>query len=362
MRDQLRNTFDLSGKANLTIEPPVGGGRIKVNSMTIKNYPWQGIYFQGIPIEVEAISGRGYQFKDWSDPSLSPIEKITLTLEGDYTLQAIFDFAPYSANEVVINEINYNSAADFNPEDWIELYNPSQHKMNLSDWHVKDDVPGHDFIFPEGTLINPQGYMVISHNQNFFRSHFPLVEKYIGNLNFGLSSGGDVIRIFDASLNLIDSVRFDDDAHWPGQADGGGSTLELIEPGLDNSLSKNWQASKGHGTPGKLNSTGWSSIQEDQKNSTVPSHAKLYQNYPNPFNGITHIQYEISYAALVQITIYNLIGKEVKTLLDESQPAGVHRISWDGRDHQGKASSSGIYILKMQADSFSQHTKLILMK
>jgi len=91
---------------------------------------------------------------------------------------------------------------------------------------------------------------------NSFSSAFPSVTNYIGDLGFGLSGGGELIRLFDAESTLIDSVDYDDDDPWPPEPDGDGPTLELINPTNDNSLVGSWQTSVDHGTPGTANHTG----------------------------------------------------------------------------------------------------------
>jgi len=241
--------FNIDAKYLLTIETPLGGqGKVRVNSITISDFPWSGYYFDDIPIELEAIPAPGFKFKEWSDPSVPQTEQITITLYNDYSIYAIFE-PDEPPDTLVINEINYNSSPDFNPEDWIELYNPSDKTVDVSGWHLKDDDDDNDFIFPEGTTIDPDGFLIVCHDQNLFHSLFPDVTNYIGDFDFGLSGGGDQVRIFSPSLLLIDSVAYDDDPSWPIEADGTGSTLELLDPDLDNTLAENWQASAAHGSP-----------------------------------------------------------------------------------------------------------------
>jgi hypothetical protein len=87
-----------------------------------------------------------------------------------------------------------------------------------------------------------------------FTAFFPDIEPYRENLGFGLGGGGDIVRLYNSSGLIVDSVAYDDTLPWPTQADGNGPTLELINPSLDNSMSENWSASEGNGTPGTLNS------------------------------------------------------------------------------------------------------------
>jgi hypothetical protein len=88
----------------------------------------------------------------------------------------------------------------------------------------------------------------------------------------------------------------------------------------------------------------------------------LSQNYPNPFNPETTISYYVSETSHVTISIYNVVGQHIRTLVETVKPAGSYAITWDGRDHTGERVTSGIYFCRMQAGNFSQTRKLMLMK
>ena len=92
------------------------------------------------------------------------------------------------------------------------------------------------------------------------------------------------------------------------------------------------------------------------------SNYNLYQNYPNPFNGSTTIQYELPEAAHVNLTIYDLIGKRVVTLVNERQGPGANSITWSGENASGNSVRSGIYIYQLQADNYSQSRKMLLIQ
>lgn len=88
----------------------------------------------------------------------------------------------------------------------------------------------------------------------------------------------------------------------------------------------------------------------------------LSQNYPNPFNPSTSIPYELSTASTVILKIYNTLGQEVKTLVNEQQSPGSKAVIWDGRDQFGRAVSSGIYIYKLQTYKAVRSRKMILIR
>ena len=83
----------------------------------------------------------------------------------------------------------------------------------------------------------------------------------------------------------------------------------------------------------------------------------LYQNYPNPFNPTTSIKYEIQNGGLVQLKVYDILGREVVTLVNAYQPSGNHTVEFNGHN-----LSSGIYFYQLKSGSFSSTRKFILMK
>ena len=88
----------------------------------------------------------------------------------------------------------------------------------------------------------------------------------------------------------------------------------------------------------------------------------LEQNTPNPFNPITAIQYSLAEASRVRLTIYNVLGQEVRVLVDENQSPGVYNLQWDGRDASGRNVSTGLYLYRLEAGSNIAVRKMIFVK
>ena len=154
---------------------------------------------------------------------------------------------------IVINEINYRSSAIFNPEDWLELYNTTSEGVEIGLWSFKDDN-NNVFIFPENLKIESGEYLVLCKNYQMFSQFFPGVTNVIGNFGFGLSGGGELLRLFDANEQLVDQVEYNDIYPWPTEPDGTGPTLELINPYVENDIASNWVSSIANGSPGSVNS------------------------------------------------------------------------------------------------------------
>ena len=89
----------------------------------------------------------------------------------------------------------------------------------------------------------------------------------------------------------------------------------------------------------------------------LPDKFELSQNYPNPFNPTTTISFSLPESGNVKLTLYNLIGQEIGTTVNEYKESGIHTINFDGSE-----LNSGIYIYKLQAGSFVETKKMILMK
>jgi len=96
------------------------------------------------------------------------------------------------------------------------------------------------------------------------------------------------------------------------------------------------------------------------ENSSEEYH--LYQNVPNPFNITTRIEYYVPRYGMVRIVIYNLLGKRIKTLVERYHSPGRYSVVWDGSDDFGASVPGGVYICKMEAKSYSEQIKLLLLR
>lgn len=96
--------------------------------------------------------------------------------------------------------------------------------------------------------------------------------------------------------------------------------------------------------------------------NNLPHSFSLSQNYPNPFNPTTDINFAIPKKSNVTLTVYNMLGKKVKTLVNENMAAGNYSVSWDGTNSNGEQVSSGIYLYKIVTDLNSSSKKMVLLK
>ncbi|GAB5408273.1 MAG: hypothetical protein BalsKO_06380 [Balneolaceae bacterium] len=254
---------------------------------------------------------------------------------------------------IIINEINYNSAANTDTEDWIEIFNNSGSAVDISGWKIKDSNDDNEFVFEASTILNAGAYLVAVRDLDDFKLVFPNVTNVVDSIDFNFSNAGELVRLYNSSDVLIDQVEYDDESPWPTEPDGNGPTLELRDPDLDNSLASSWGASSGNGTPGSQNSINVSNEEENLN----PSIFRLDQNYPNPFNPTTSISYSISKAGNVTLEVFDLLGQRVVTLVDGIQTIGEYDLSFDASN-----LTSGIYIYRITSSGQTLTRRMTLIK
>jgi hypothetical protein len=103
-------------------------------------------------------------------------------------------------------------------------------------------------------------------------------------------------------------------------------------------------------------------VTDVQVGNEIPNQYALSQNFPNPFNPSTMINYSIPNSSLVSIVIYDLLGREVKTLINTEQNAGNYQVLWNGDNNYGSKVSSGTYFYSIRSSDFHQVRKMILLK
>jgi hypothetical protein len=143
-----------------------------------------------------------------------------------------------SVTDIIINEIFYHPP-EYRTGEFIELYHRgTDGVIDLSGFRFDRGI---DYVFPSGTSLAPGEYLVLSEDPEILREHYGLegVHRYGGVL----ANRGENIRLVDRLGNLVDEVRYSDGGRWSLWADGGGASLELIDPAQDNDFASAWDAS-----------------------------------------------------------------------------------------------------------------------
>ena len=97
-------------------------------------------------------------------------------------------------------------------------------------------------------------------------------------------------------------------------------------------------------------------------NDGLPTSYVIHQNYPNPFNPVTTLRYDLPEDALVNITIYDMMGRVVKTMVNTEQNAGFKSVRWNATNDKGSPVSAGLYLYTIEAGQFRQTKKMALLK
>jgi len=272
-------------------------------------------------------------------------------------------FTQIYSQDIRINELVASNSIftdeDGDTPDWIEIYNNSLNPINMGDYYLTDD--SHIFTISDGVVIESGGYLVLCRDSSDFSQFFPNVENYIGEVDFGFSNGGELLRLMDNDDGIVDYVSYDDSAPWPLEPDGEGMTLELLNPYLNNNDAENWVSSDvALGTPGQQNSS-YDALSNDI-DEIIPSVFALHQNYPNPFNPTTSIEYDLPNDSYTVVTVFDVMGKHVKTLVEKNQSAGFKTIRWDAKNDEGESVAAGMYIYQIKSGVNIASKKMILLR
>lgn len=195
-----------------------------------------------------------------------------------------------------------------------------------------------------------------------YRRHDPSGERFPGHCHDGggfvaLQAGGSA-STYTLSITLAapcTSLQF----RHRGVALSGGST-HIITPDwerLDSAPVRVFVDRDGDGTPEDTLVLANEITEVEGHGALIPNEYRLEQNYPNPFNPITTIRYGLPQKSAVRLAVYNLLGQEVATLLQEEQEAGDHEVKFDA-----SGLSSGVYFYRLVAGAFIQSRKLILLR
>jgi photosystem II stability/assembly factor-like uncharacterized protein len=164
--------------------------------------------------------------------------------------------------------------------------------------------------------------------------------------DFFAAEGGSVYR----------STNFG--ATWSASFTGSIGSLNHLDFGVNGSNIYGWTVSAG----GSIAAFSGTVSGVASSVSSVPSEFVLDQNYPNPFNPSTKIQFEIPTSSHVSLKIYNALGAEVATLVDNVMNAGTHSVEWNGKNRFNATVASGVYFYRLTAENFVQTKKMLMIK
>ena len=360
VRNHIRQQFGITATHEITLKTDIpGSGKIKINTVTPLDYPWTGIYFDDIPVQLTARAEPGYRFIGWEGSVESNESSISVNVLSNMDITAIFESDGSGLEHIIINEINYHSSAESDAGDWIEIYNGGDDAKDISLWKISDSDDMHLFLIPQQTVLGPKELLVICRDTSLFKVQYPAASDYTGNLNFGFASCGDCIRLFTRDGILVDSVYYKPVHPWPELPDGHGHSLSLESPLMDNENPENWTSSEKTGTPGYPNDvlTGI-----DRPVTTVKSSGSgLIHNYPNPFTAYTFICLDVELPDNFRISVYDVNGRLIEILADGYFNTGNYEFRWDA-DQSAGLLPPGVYLVKMESSMSTSVMKITLIK
>ncbi|MEI6820320.1 MAG: lamin tail domain-containing protein [Bacteroidota bacterium] len=238
---------------------------------------------------------------------------------------------------VLFNEINYNSSANYPMNDWVELHNRSNTAIDVSNWVFKDGVDTHSFIIPKrianGSTIPPYGYLVLVKDTVSFNTVWPGITNRFGDLGFGLSSSGDVLRLYNSTGKIYQSLLYSPE--WG--ANGDGTTLEFNNSLTDANpnMSIGWFPGCIKGSPGYPFAPNCDAGIKEYTSET-------YKVYPNPATNDVNIELNTVHNDDIYFQLYDLEGR----MLNEVSMKGKTKITVSRNGLQ-----SGIYIYRISTNN-----------
>ncbi len=337
MRGFINDRFSLGGVVQISLDvSDETQGSIRINSLSLNKFPWKGKYFNNNPVTVVAIPKPGYEFSHWEGyDSDAPDLWLNIPV-GGIALKAVFKESTRQYNCIVINEINYKSATDYDSGDWIELYNTTGADIDLSKWILKDSNDSNQYVFEPGVVISHRGYLVVCRDLEKFHAIYTGVKNAIGDLGFGLSSNNDMVRLYTNNGMLMDSVSYSSVSPWPEINDD--QTISLVTPLCDNTLPISWEGSTGRGTPGKNNDY-FISVPE-KKVGELLLEASCF---PNPAGNNATVRWTCNRNEIVSINVYNTQGIKVVQVFNGNCPTGT----FEEPVFKGVIQPGGIYFIQV---------------
>ena len=266
-----------------------------------------------------------------------------------------FDDLTYSDQGIVITEVMANPASVSDSYgEWFEVLNTTDSTIDMHGWSIKDlDGDEHQLTSDQTTIPILSGeYLILAKNGDQTQNGGVNV-NYVYN-GYSLSNSNDEIILLDASGAIVDEVHYSNG--WPFSS---GVSMEIHDPFNDNALIENWFSSTISYGDGDTGSPGipFDGTLETEEILLSPSNFDLVSLYPNPFNPEVTIQVNVGEPGELNIDIFNLSGRRVKTLVNSTIGVGSYSFKWDSSNNP-----SGMYFFKLTIGETVMIRKALLLK
>jgi hypothetical protein len=249
-------------------------------------------------------------------------------------------------SDIKVTEIQYHplgeNLIDDSGFEFIELKNTGISTLDMGGLKFTDGI---EYTFPAETQLGAGEFIVLASNSNnfFSRYKFRPFAQYSGKLD----NGGERVAVISPTNELVVNVDFGTSGIWPSLPDGTGYSLVPVDynPKNNQTNGAEWRASyRVGGSPGA----------DDVPVSALPiipiaanNGLELAQNYPNPFSQCTYIDYQLPESAQVELSVYNLMGQKITSLIQAKQSAGLYQTAWNGCDQSNNPAPTGIYFYRI---------------
>lgn len=287
--------------------------------------------------ETSLIRARVYNEEQWS-----PLSEVFLRVNDEYENLTITEIHYHPIDEGLINDSQF---------EFIELKNIGEASLDLSGITFTQGI---EYVFPAGSTIEAGSFLVLASNSSSFESRYNFTP--FGEYNQQLSNGGENIELTTSTGDIVLNITYNDKYPWPNSPDGLGYSLIRKPHRLYQDLNEpnSWASSENiHGNPGAHDTV--TAIEKDE--NSLPDDFLLFQNYPNPFNPSTTIKFSVTNHQVVTLKIYDILGREISTLLNEKKQPGNYEILFEGKD-----LASGIYFYRLTAGHVNIIKKMLLLK
>ena len=266
-----------------------------------------------------------------------------------------FDDLTYSDQGIVITEVMANPASVSDSYgEWFEVLNTTDSTIDMHGWSIKDlDGDEHQLTSGQATIPILSGeYLILAKNGDQTQNGGVNV-NYVYN-GYSLSNSEDEVILVDASGAIVDEVHYSNG--WPFSS---GVSMEIHDPFNDNALIENWFSSTISYGDGDTGSPGipFDGTLETEEILLSPSNFDLVSLHPNPFNPEVTIQINVREPGELNIDIFNLSGRRVKTLANSTIGFGSYSFKWNSSNN-----SSGMYFFKLTIGETVMIRKALLLK
>ncbi len=416
LRQQVLEHFDIDRKVELNLNiSDNSGGYIRVDSIDIKSstpgvsspaYPWQGIYFEDIPLELNAYSWPGYEFSHWIiDGETIEQSSVTVSMEDDTQVEAAF--AKADDNSVYPEPFTISSDT-YRFREWPANADPGTYPDNMAFVYMDEPEPDAKTQvdgFTNGAYnldsrtrimgLGDGGFAFINTSNLDGNPGYP--GRRLGGAILALDTRGadELYTMFTAGTVLPNSriynirlqYRLGNEGPFNDVEDESGhpveyhrneiaghtrefGPLELPEYLLNQPyVQLLWRyyytghrITEDSGQRSKMNiSDILVSVEKptdsDNTDPAATEELVLNQNYPNPFNNATEITFELPESAHTTLRVYAITGEQVATLVDEQRNAGVHQVSFEANN-----LSSGVFIYRLETEHYAESRKMLLVR